>query len=99
MTERRGAYRVDANQPAIVKALRDAGATVVHLHMVGSGCPDILVGYRGVNYLMEIKRTPRSHLTPDEVEFLSNWRGAMWIVTSPEQAVEIITQNLWKMPY
>ncbi len=61
--------RVDANQKVIVAALEDAGATVTHLHEVGKGCPDILVGYgkqehetllevvytEGSNYLMEIK--------------------------------------------
>ena len=47
--------RVDANQPVIVAALRAIGATVQHLHAVGQGCPDILVGYDGVNFLMEIK--------------------------------------------
>lgn len=38
----------DRNQPAIVAALRGIGATVQPLHAVGQGCPDLLVGYRGV---------------------------------------------------
>ena len=44
---------VDANQPEIVAALRAAGATVQHLHEVGQGCPDILAGFRGRNYLID----------------------------------------------
>ena len=40
------AARVDANQPEIVKALRGVGATVQHLHKVGQGCPDLMVGWR-----------------------------------------------------
>lgn len=38
--------RVDANQPEIVRALRDIGASVVSLANVGQGCGDILVGYK-----------------------------------------------------
>lgn len=91
MTERRAAYRVDANQPAIVQALRAIGATVQHLHTVGDGCPDILVGYRGTNFLMEIKRSPRARMTPDERAWHEAWRGNVFVVTSPEQAIEIVT--------
>jgi hypothetical protein len=46
---------VDKNQPAIVAMLRQVGAHVQHLHAVGKGCPDLLVGFRGENWLLEIK--------------------------------------------
>lgn len=47
MTPRHDA-RADENQPAIVKAIRDrSGGEVQHLHMVGEGCPDIMVGLPG----------------------------------------------------
>ena len=91
MSQPRAAYRVDANQPLIVQALRAVGATVQHLHTVGDGCPDLLVGYQGVNYLMEIKRTPRSRMTDDERTWHEAWRGTVFVVTSPEQAIEIVT--------
>ncbi len=51
----RRAANVDRNQPEIVAALRAAGATVEYLHAVGGGCPDLLVGYRGANYVLEVK--------------------------------------------
>ena len=47
--------RVDANQAEIVAAFRAAGATVLHLHSIGHGCPDLLVGYQGRNLLVEVK--------------------------------------------
>lgn len=47
--------RTDANQKAIIKALRDAGASVQPLHTIGAGCPDLLVGVRGVTHLLEVK--------------------------------------------
>ena len=51
----RSRARVDANQPSIVEDLRKLGASVLHIHMVARNSPDIVVGYRGKNYLFEIK--------------------------------------------
>jgi len=86
--------RVDANQSAIVLNLRAVGATVQHLHEVGRGCPDILVGYHGENYLMEIKdgsKPPsRRKLTPDEETFHLLWRGQVCIVNDTDEALQII---------
>ena len=65
--------RVDMNQPEIVADLRGIGATVQHLHMVGHGCPDILVGFRGNNWLFEIK-TKAGKLTPDEITWHNEWK-------------------------
>jgi Holliday junction resolvase len=82
---------VDANQREIVAALRGVGCTVQHLHTVGQGCPDILVGCRGTNLLMELKdhRRPPSarKLTPDEVEWHERWRGQVVVVSSVEEAL------------
>ena len=47
--------RADTNQPEIVATLRGMGCTVQHLHAVGQGVPDLLVGVRGVNLLVEVK--------------------------------------------
>ena len=38
------ASRVDSNQPEIVATLRGMGCSVQHLHAVGKGVPDLLVG-------------------------------------------------------
>ena len=91
----RNAARVDANQPAIVAALTAIGCTVLHLHQLGKGAPDILVGFRGENWLFEIKdgsKPPsKRRLTPDEVDFHHDWRGQVGIVTSVEQAIDIVS--------
>ena len=54
-------------------------------HMVGRGCPDLLVGYRGVNYLLEVKdgEKPKSaqKLTPDEDAWHFMWMGQVAVVT------------------
>ncbi len=88
------AARVDRNQKEIVKALRDAGATVQHLHTVGSGCPDILVGFRGINHLMELKdgaKPPSARkLTPDEEEWHKGWKGQVVTVMSADEALYVL---------
>lgn len=50
--------RVDRNQPEIVKALREAGASIGHLHAVGQGMPDVVVGVEGLTLVgqFSIKR-------------------------------------------
>jgi len=84
------AAKIDANQTAIVKALRDMGASVQILSAVGQGCPDLLVGYRGVNSMLECKdgdKKPSARkLTPDQVKWHAEWKGSVTIVESPMQA-------------
>lgn len=90
----RRAANIDANQPDIVSAVRKVGASVQALHTVGKGCPDLLVGYRGVNMVWEVKdgsKPPcRRTLTEDEVEWHAKWRGRVTIVESVGQALSIL---------
>jgi hypothetical protein len=86
--------KTDANQKEIVKFLRMAGAVVQPLHAVGSGCPDLLVGFRGANHLLEVKdgKKPPSaqELTADQKEWHSAWRGQVAIVNSVDDALRAI---------
>ena len=81
--------KVDRNQREIVQALRDAGASVQLLHQVGKGCPDALIGFRGENYLAEIK-TENGELTADELKFFLDWRGQRRIVRTVDDALKMI---------
>ena len=83
------AYRVDKNQKDIVIALRDAGYSVQHLHSVGSGCPDILVGINGINVLIEIKEGD-GKLTAAQIVFHSSWKGQIAIARDKEEAIRIV---------
>ncbi len=91
----RRAARIDVNQPDIVDALRKAGATVQPLHTVGKGCPDLLVGWRGLNLLIEVKNgklsQSRRKLTPDETRWCGEWKGIVHIVTDAAQAVGLLS--------
>ena len=90
----RRAARVDANQAQITAALRAAGATVQPLHMVGRGCPDLMVGFLGVNYLLEVKdgsKPPsKQRLTEDEQQWHDMWDGQVATVNSADQALKAI---------
>ena len=66
--------RVDENQLVIVARLRRHGATVVPLHTVGEGVPDLLVGFRHRTFLVEVK-TPAGRLTDRQKEWHESWNG------------------------
>ena len=90
----RRAAKVDANQAEIVDAQRRAGASVGSLAAVGKGCPDLVVGYRGTNYLIEVKDGSKSpserQLTADQVEWHMRWNGHVAIAHSVDEALQII---------
>jgi Holliday junction resolvase len=67
--------RIDTNHKEIVKALREVGATVVSLAAMKHGCPDLLVGFGNETMLMEIKRDAKAKFTPDQLDFMSKWKG------------------------
>lgn len=83
--------KIDANQTQIVTA---AGATVLSLADLGKGCPDLVCGYRGVNYLLEVKdgsKPPsKRKLTPDEAAWHAGWAGQVTVINSPDEALELL---------
>lgn len=87
------AHNVDKNQVAIVAALRAAGATVQHLHEVGAGCPDLLVGIAGRNVLLEVKNlAAKGELNAEQVKWHRNWRGQVQVITTASQAFNFVRQ-------
>lgn len=67
------------------------------LHTVGRGCPDLLVGFNGTNYLFEVKdgEKPPSQrkLTPDEDAWHFMWLGRVEVVTCTWDCDEVL--GLW----
>lgn len=99
----RRASRIDANHKKIVAALRDCGATVISLAPVGSNVPDLVVGFRGTNYLLEIKRAELQKYAPHggerqrierQKEWRDAWRGQAEIVYDVDQALQVIGLKL-----
>ena len=83
----RYAARVDANQAEIVKALRQVGA---YVWIVGLPI-DLLVGYKGHTFLMEIKTNSKKRLTDLQSDFFLNWTGGtVCRIDSVESALRMI---------
>jgi hypothetical protein len=90
------AKRIDGNQHEIVQALRKMGVSVAITSMVGHGFPDLCVGFRGHNLLLEIKDGTKCKsqqaLTEKEKEFHLTWRGHYAVITSVEEAIDAISK-------
>lgn len=81
--------KTDANQSDIVKALKAYGCSVTPTHMVGRGYPDLSIGYKGKNLLLEIKMKGKKLNTKEQAWF-TDWKGQAAIAYSPEEAIKII---------
>ena len=82
--------KVDANQPQIVRELRDLGISVQSIASVGDGCPDIICGYRGRTYGPYEIKMPGGKLTPDEKDWWGEWNGDGTIVRCTEDVLRDI---------
>lgn len=91
------ARKIDENQPAIVDQLRQCGITVQVLSATGKGCPDLLCGVNGRNYLLELKNPdqPKSSqaLTADEAIWHNEWKGQVAIVRNIDEALAEINKR------
>jgi len=92
------AAKVDSNQPEIVKALRKIGATVLITSQLKNAF-DILVGYRGKLFIIEIKDgtlpPSKRKLSPGENKCKKNFGrvGVTYhIANSVDEALNIITK-------
>jgi len=86
--------RIDANQVQVVRDLRKMGCSVLVTSNLGTGAPDLLVGFRGVNYLFEIKdgtQPPsKRKLTEDEQDFHLMWDGQVAKVETVQDCLDIM---------
>lgn len=80
--------RIDISQPELVDYARSLGASVTHLHRVGGGVPDLLIGYQGKNYLVEVK-SGKGKLNKLQNKFRDSWNGSYHIARNKED-IEVI---------
>jgi len=66
--------RRDGNHAEIAKWYEDAYCSVIDLHALGLGIPDLLIGVGGRAFLREVK-TEHGHLEDSQTAFAKTWRG------------------------
>ena len=76
--------RRDSNEKEIVDALKAVGASVERLDVI-----DLLCGYRGINYLLEVK-TPDGALNEKQSDWIRAWNGGIYIVRTVDEALRAI---------
>ena len=82
MSLNRYARRRDGNEAAIVAALEAVGCQVERLDRP----VDLLVGFRGQTYLMEVKDPKgRNRLQETQSAFLRDWSGGPAVVVRNEE--------------
>ncbi len=82
------AERKDSNHADVVSELRAYGATVEVLPG-GNGRPDLLVGYKHRNFLMEVKDAT-GVLNPLQRKFHEAWGGMIHVVRSGAAATAVL---------
>lgn len=78
-----------------MQVFRQMGASVLDLHEVGKGCPDLLLGFGRLDVLVEVKdgeKSPsRRTLTPEQVKFIDEWKGRpVAVISTIDEAHELI---------
>ena len=82
----------DKNQPEIVAALRKMGAYVLPIHRL-KNCCDLVVLYRGLVVMVEVKSRASAKLTEGEEDFSEDWienGGKYAVLTTTDEAVAMI---------
>lgn len=92
----RYARKRDGNHSAIAKTFERMGCTVLDTSSIGlAGFPDLVVGFRQTNHLVEVKnpetRYGRAGLNEAQSAFNRHWNGAgMWAVSSEDEAMAVV---------
>jgi hypothetical protein len=87
MSIKRWNARRDKNEPAIVDALEAFGASVIR-----SDAIDLIVGFRGKNFLLEVKSADNAALKDSQKKLLSKWAGDYKVVHCIDDAINAIME-------
>ncbi len=68
------APKADSNHSEIVGFYEELYCSVLDLHKVGGGCPDLLIGCAGRSELVEVK-PEAGQLRANQITFNKTWRG------------------------
>ena len=88
----RHANRVDANHAEISKALAAIGAVVTDLSGNGKGVPDLLVAFRGMFFMLEVK-VAKGKLNELQTKWFAKHENCRaYVVRSAEEAIAAVNQ-------
>jgi hypothetical protein len=87
--------KTDGNHLKLMEQIRQIpGASVVSIHTIGKGVPDLLLGFCKRTYLLEVKNPKLSpskrKLTPDEEKFHQLWTGSVHVVETIQDVLNIL---------
>lgn len=88
--------KVDINQPLLVKQIRELGGYVLHVHQLKNAF-DILVGYEGKTYIIEIKNNSKGKLTPGEIKCKTGFNSVgveYHVIWNIEQFIKITKDEI-----
>lgn len=90
------AKRTDSNQSLLVEQMRKLGMSVFITSGVGEDFPDLVCGFRNINYLFEVKnpnkRPSQRKLRAGQQQFFNTWRGSVYKVETIDDVLKIIQQ-------
>ena len=95
MSANKGFYtrrRVDKNHTEIVNTLKGIGCSVLSLADKGHGVPDLLVGFKAQNYLVEVKGE-KGKLTEDQETFFQSWKGAVQVFRDVDDVINFFAPS------
>ena len=91
--------KVDENHAQVRDELREVlhDGTIHDMSGAGNGFPDLCVGWRGLNFLIEVKRKQGgSRLTSRQATFHQNWQGQVAVCRTASEALAIMLREVYK---
>lgn len=80
-------HRPDSNKAELVRQIRQLpGVSVIDWN----GLCDLILGYRKMTFLIEIKPNAKAKLRPSQKKLLETWTGQYAIVTSLDDILRLL---------
>src|SRR3990167_2302049 len=92
---------IASNKAEIVQILKKVpGLSVLDLSELEEGCPDLLIGYKGFNHLIEIKNSDSKESGTLQTErrkiFFDGWLGQIIIASDIDAILFAIISHDWE---
>lgn len=82
-------HRTDNNHKQVKAAFEKFGCAVLDLSQVGGGCPDLLVGCSGSDYLVEVK-FDKGKISESQREFARRWPAPIYVCRTMEGVADLV---------